>query len=326
VELSFRLVNDEGILNVNLKKAAEKELFSLFPGTTAIAILPPFLILCVKQLPPAPWPLTVAGAPLALVTNEAEMGFDIGVQATGASILVDEATRCDQTYMSTVADKLLESGVQLKSLSLFTGSFWQLMVAEGTEFNKLPHTIYSLPVFCQHQAVQDAAAQFSATAAVEAFAVKYPNDRTFSQYCPIDWADLGMPLRMNNAVTGELCAGTVLGHSLDVLESDGSDRRRPYVHYISAMFDASTAPVGPGQSPYGTAVTANDGALVGIFKAGSAHANSSCIYANCLAAEDVNPVWERRSASAGSASTGSAVSAGEMEAGKQPASEEWVHV
>jgi hypothetical protein len=80
VLLSFSLVED-GNWTAPRSSSQMRELMTLFPTTCEVAVIPPVLIVRVKELPPKPWPLTVAGMPLRITTDDESSSFD---RPTGA--------------------------------------------------------------------------------------------------------------------------------------------------------------------------------------------------------------------------------------------------
>jgi hypothetical protein len=67
---SFALI-ENGVLRLPPPEE-RKLLFNLFQHTYAVAVGPLMVIIRVKALPPKPWPVTVAGAPLYLTTSETD--------------------------------------------------------------------------------------------------------------------------------------------------------------------------------------------------------------------------------------------------------------
>jgi hypothetical protein len=67
------------VKNGNARLPASQEehdlLFKAFFIALSIAVVPPFLVVQFKSLPPKPWPLTVAGLPLVYTTDENDMGY-----------------------------------------------------------------------------------------------------------------------------------------------------------------------------------------------------------------------------------------------------------
>lgn len=65
---SFSLMED-GV--ARLPNEEETNLiFSAFPTATAVGVYPPMVVIRFQHLPPKPWPLTVAGLPAFLTTDE----------------------------------------------------------------------------------------------------------------------------------------------------------------------------------------------------------------------------------------------------------------
>lgn len=60
---------------------------NLFPTQFGLSVVPPMLTIHVRTLPPKPWPLTVAGLPLYITTEEWDTGYDFGKQGVGPAAL-----------------------------------------------------------------------------------------------------------------------------------------------------------------------------------------------------------------------------------------------
>lgn len=72
--LDFSLVDEDSLPRAPTRKEF-KVLMKLFPTQYAVTVVPPMITIHVRTLPPKPWPLTVAGLPLHLTTDESSTGY-----------------------------------------------------------------------------------------------------------------------------------------------------------------------------------------------------------------------------------------------------------
>ena len=84
VVLGFNLlVNGE---QVSPNQDQVNEIWALFPTCYAVGHLPPFLVIRVQELPPKPWPISVAGLPLFLTESLDEQPLDWGIMTAGPKV------------------------------------------------------------------------------------------------------------------------------------------------------------------------------------------------------------------------------------------------
>ena len=65
-----------------------EEIAALFPTCYAVAHMAPFLVVRVKDLPPKPWPVTIAGLPLYLTQSLDDNPMDWGERASGPKLQI----------------------------------------------------------------------------------------------------------------------------------------------------------------------------------------------------------------------------------------------
>lgn len=85
IELSYSLV-DAGRATAP-PKGDFSDLLKLFPQTFSTEVLPPYLMIRVRTMPPKPWPLKVAGLPVLFSTEEIAVSFDRGRLGGGPKAL-----------------------------------------------------------------------------------------------------------------------------------------------------------------------------------------------------------------------------------------------
>lgn len=138
---SFSLIED-GVLR--LPRLKERELlFSLFKHTYAVAVGPLMVIIRVKELPPRPWPGTVAEAPLYLTTSETDQPVTLDQMSEDAAAL-DEYNASNDSRSHTRIELIKKaaeclSWTKLKfSLILYLGTLWIVSIQSETKLQSLP--------------------------------------------------------------------------------------------------------------------------------------------------------------------------------------------
>lgn len=136
--------NKAGLATNRIPKEYSSQLFAIFPGTTQIEIFHPFLRIVVIKLPPKPWPVSVAGKPLYVTTDEYDYGFDHGIYrfGEGEAILteLDSAKeRHSQILRSTVS--LLKSHRLLVEEITYWGDFITIRPSTDEPAKSLPSKI-----------------------------------------------------------------------------------------------------------------------------------------------------------------------------------------
>ena len=122
----------------------------LFPGTKAVEIFPPYLIIQVSKLPPKPWPLSVGGLLLHLTTEDDVDPFDRGHLGRGPKALqeLDLHTKVDFDYdiLSQVARVFKDAEIQVREIFWFD-AFWRIELAQNIDVKQLPFLIAGSPAF-----------------------------------------------------------------------------------------------------------------------------------------------------------------------------------
>ncbi|KAL8713201.1 MAG: hypothetical protein Q9220_002722 [cf. Caloplaca sp. 1 TL-2023] len=85
VEMDFLLFNNGVFTNPSAQRT--RKIMDLFPTSTALNWIPPFIVVVCDVLPPKPWPITVAGVALYLTDDPEDLfPIPVGVSARGANI------------------------------------------------------------------------------------------------------------------------------------------------------------------------------------------------------------------------------------------------
>ena len=115
MKLGFNLYQDRVQVNPNMEQV--KTILDLIPTAFKLSLQNPFLVVTCVQLPPKPWPLTVAGMPLYLTTDPNATPLKLGLRARGPKLNIDnEFKRYDQPTLETfkkVFEVLDEHGIHL---------------------------------------------------------------------------------------------------------------------------------------------------------------------------------------------------------------------
>lgn len=142
VNFDFCLVHDGRAANPTREQV--QLLLSIFPGSVGIEIAPPYIKVRVKQLPPKPWPFTLAGLVLRLTTTEATPVTQDWKIGRAAGILTDRdfnVTAMDPYQVALSAIKsFAELHVCVHTL-IWCGDYWRATVARGSSLGTAPSTI-----------------------------------------------------------------------------------------------------------------------------------------------------------------------------------------
>ncbi|KAI9716646.1 MAG: hypothetical protein M1812_005184 [Candelaria pacifica] len=150
IELSYSLVQAGRATTPPLGDFTD--LLRLFPTTFDVSVTPPYLVIRVRQLPPRPWPLTVAGLPVDFRIDELEESFQRGRLGRGPRALgqLDLHTKLDYSpdmlHRAVLVFRDLE--VEIRDIFWF-GGFWQISVPDESDIKQLPMSIANSPVFYQ---------------------------------------------------------------------------------------------------------------------------------------------------------------------------------
>ena len=104
-KLNFSLLRD-GQPKIPSSDQFEK-IMSLFPNCKSVKAMLSFLVVACKTLPPRPWPLTVAGLPLYLTTENNEP-LDLGLRMRGPKTRLDVEIRLWKTPEKATFVKIFE--------------------------------------------------------------------------------------------------------------------------------------------------------------------------------------------------------------------------
>ena len=88
VKLDFHLFQDGQQINPNNEQV--NAILDLFPTAFSLSIQNPLMIIVCSQLPPKPWPLTVAGMPIYITNDRNKTPLRLGLGARGATINIDD--------------------------------------------------------------------------------------------------------------------------------------------------------------------------------------------------------------------------------------------
>ncbi|PGH12750.1 hypothetical protein AJ79_04111 [Helicocarpus griseus UAMH5409] len=134
VALSKRVEFGSPLVEQGDLKEIPDELFMLFPNITELEILPPFLVVTVRPLPPKPWPFTVGGLVL-LPTQISSSKLEIlrGAHGEGQKVL----ERLDLSRGRDFSEKALKKAIEVfKSLRIrlvdimWCPTSWSITVTE----------------------------------------------------------------------------------------------------------------------------------------------------------------------------------------------------
>lgn len=140
--LDFSLVEQDGFPRAPTRKESEV-LMKLFPTQYAVTIVPPLITIHVRTLPPKPWPLTVAGLPLYLTTDESTTGYHHGKQGFGPPAMEHLNSKLNVTKnIFTAAADFFERELKIHVDYLqWTVGRWKIAVPDGTEMLEVPSTL-----------------------------------------------------------------------------------------------------------------------------------------------------------------------------------------
>jgi hypothetical protein len=142
----FTLVED-GIPRCPRTEEEWNVLQNLFPTTYSVSLHGLFLIIRVRTLPPKPWPLSVAGLPFYITTNEWNYPWVRGEYGRGGRILEDlNAQRCvtDEIFDAVTSYFDSHTDAKITAIRWSIGS-WRITVPDGTLLQKLPMVVARTP-------------------------------------------------------------------------------------------------------------------------------------------------------------------------------------
>jgi hypothetical protein len=105
---TFSLKSSDGTMHH--PTTAESDLIiALFPTTFSISFLPPVVIIPCVNLPPKPWPVTVAGVPAWFTSDEGTYPVPLGMVGLKGKALEDHALPLWKTPTTSEFSKVIES-------------------------------------------------------------------------------------------------------------------------------------------------------------------------------------------------------------------------
>jgi hypothetical protein len=152
VTLDFKLFDRESGYIMYAKDSQTKTLYALFPNVVEISIRPPIILFKFKQLPPKPWPLTVAGISCVFTDNDEYTGEVVGWPAVRAAGTIDlrPAVDFDDTtdgfdHLHKIMDWYNNQKLKIFEVRSF-GAYLQVVVADETSKKSLPDRFNTVPV------------------------------------------------------------------------------------------------------------------------------------------------------------------------------------
>lgn len=151
IDLPFCLVDQFGHYAKDLTEGQMAQLVTLFDGVEAVGLYPPFLIFRVKKLPPKPWPLTVAGMPVYITTDDEDSAIDRGIGGAAKANILSEINLTKFRFQNFMLEKALnhfldDLNLPIASMSFF-GAFFRMEIPDHYPVDQLPNYLYHLPCF-----------------------------------------------------------------------------------------------------------------------------------------------------------------------------------
>ncbi|KAI9767362.1 MAG: hypothetical protein M1840_005772 [Geoglossum simile] len=122
-------------------------LSNLFPTQYSVGVYGFFLIVRVRKLPPKPWPLTVAGLPFYITTDEWEYPWVRGKFGRGPKVLKHLDARYKITkeiFNAAIRYFDTQTNVRIIAIRWSIGS-WRIVVPDGINFDRLPMVLAGNP-------------------------------------------------------------------------------------------------------------------------------------------------------------------------------------
>ena len=126
-----------------------RELSKLFPSTFAVEVEPPFIIFRVHNLPPKPWPLTVAGLPIWFTTEESGGTFDKGLLGRGPKLFNDMSfidDDCSMDFLAEVISAFQQRKIPVSEI-LWCFGYFRIVISDKLNLKSLPFLIAKCPAF-----------------------------------------------------------------------------------------------------------------------------------------------------------------------------------
>ena len=147
IELSYSMFEGERI--VGSPNEDFSGLIHLFPITTGVEVMPPYLVITVRDYPQKPWPLTVGGLPIQFRQDESAEVFHRGTSGRGPKVLDDVDLRVEtmsDEILRTVGNKFVAHDIKIKDIYWFSG-FWRVTVPDNIPRTQLPCLIGKCPAY-----------------------------------------------------------------------------------------------------------------------------------------------------------------------------------
>jgi hypothetical protein len=142
IELSYPLV--ENGRHLLPPPGGLSELLRLFPTTFAAEVVPPYVIIRVRTLPPKPWPFTVGGLLLWLTTDEFADCFDQGRTGRGQEALEHIDLQNKEEFSEDILREAIAvfQALQVKIRDImWSPGFWRITIPDNADLNVLPYFI-----------------------------------------------------------------------------------------------------------------------------------------------------------------------------------------
>ncbi|MCJ1343623.1 hypothetical protein MMC31_001819 [Peltigera leucophlebia] len=140
---SFALV-DNGKDRLPASQEEYNLMLKAFPAALSIGVFPPVVVVQFGDLPPKPWPLTVAGLPVLFTTKENTIGFEYGRPGGSFKKALDDydarehVTR--ELFAAAIAHFEQELSIPILSILNLAGP-WIVTIPDGVEFSSLPYLL-----------------------------------------------------------------------------------------------------------------------------------------------------------------------------------------
>ena len=119
-------------------------LINLFPRTRSVMVIRPMLVVVVESLPKKPWPLSVAGLPLYITTDDNDFGWDWGDACGGgpkALEHLDSRYNADKDMFKSAMEFFdTQTKVPVCAITWVSGR-WHVDLPEGTKPDTMPRTL-----------------------------------------------------------------------------------------------------------------------------------------------------------------------------------------
>jgi hypothetical protein len=126
----------------------------LFPTTFAAEVVPPYVIIRVRTLPPKPWPFTVGGLPLWLTTDESADCFDRGRTGKGRKALEHIDLQRKEEFSEDILREAIavfrDLQVKIRDIMWCPG-FWRITIPDNTDLKVLPSFVAHQVCFYKFQ-------------------------------------------------------------------------------------------------------------------------------------------------------------------------------